>query len=69
MNFYSSEDPFLPVGSVVIAEGSRYLWRYYGDPGASVGAASDIVSAEAHLAELCAEAARREGSSAFSRAA
>jgi hypothetical protein len=69
INFYSSEDPFLPVGSVVKTEGARYLWRYYADPCAGVGATRDIISAEAHLAELCAEAGRREPSSAFGHAA
>jgi hypothetical protein len=69
INFYSSEDPFLPVGSVVKAEGARYLWRYYADPCAGVGAVRDIVSAEAHLAQLCAEAELIDARSALSRAA
>jgi hypothetical protein len=69
INFYTSDDLFLPVGSVVKAAGARYLWRYYADPGAGVGATRDIVSAEVHLAELCAETARLEASSPFSRAA
>ena len=69
INFYSSEDAFLPVGSVVKAEGGRYLWRYYADPCAGVGTARDIVSAEAHLAELGAETERIEARSALSHAA
>lgn len=68
INFYLNDDPFLPVGSVVKAE-ARYLWRCYADPCAGVGAARDIGSAEAHLVELCAEAARREARSALCRAA
>lgn len=69
INFYSSDDPFLPVGSVVKAEGARYLWRCYADPCAGVGTVRDIVSAEAHLAQLCAEAAGIEARSATNRAA
>jgi hypothetical protein len=69
INFYSSDDPFLPVGSVVKSEGARYLWRYYADPCAGVGATRDMSSAEACLTELCAEAARREIGSALSQAA
>lgn len=69
INFYSKEDPFLPVGSVVKAQGARYLWRYYADPCAGAGSTGDIGSAEKRLTELCAEAARREGRSTLSRAA
>jgi hypothetical protein len=46
VNFYSEEDPFMAVGSVVKDSESGFFWRYYTEPYARGGLASDIGSAE-----------------------
>jgi hypothetical protein len=52
INFYSSEDPFLAIGSVVRVARPCYHWRFYADPCAGVGATKDLGSAEALLRDL-----------------
>ncbi|MDX2201720.1 MAG: hypothetical protein NW223_03150 [Hyphomicrobiaceae bacterium] len=46
VNFYSDEDPHMAVGSVVAGNERGFFWRYYTEPFARGGLASDIGSAE-----------------------
>lgn len=46
VNFYSDEDPLLAVGSVVAGNESGFVWRFYTEPYARGGLATDIRSAE-----------------------
>ena len=50
VNFFAAADPFLAIGSVIKAgEPALYYWRYYLGQAPSVGAATDMRSAENHL--------------------
>ncbi len=69
INFYSSEEPFLAVGSVVKVARSRYHWRFYADPCAGVGIAKDLGSAEARMRDLNREVKRHDQDSVLSHAA
>ncbi len=46
VNFYSDEDPLMAVGSVVAGSAAGFVWRFYTEPYARGGLASDIRSAE-----------------------
>lgn len=69
INFYSSEEPFLAIGSVVKVARSRYHWRFYADPCAGVGIATDLGSAEAHVRDLNREVQRHDQDAVLSQAA
>ena len=69
INFYSSEEPFLAIGSVVKVARARYHWRFYADPCAGVGSATDLSSAEAHVRDLNREVQRHDQDAVLSHAA
>lgn len=61
VNFYSSEDPHMAVGSVVLAGSERgFFWRYYTEPFARGGLAADLGSAEREV-RAASVMAEREG--------
>jgi hypothetical protein len=69
VNFFFVGDPHIAVGSVVKAESGGYYWRCYADPYTAVGAAADLKSAEARVADLCRKAAAHLADQAAAEAA
>lgn len=60
INFYSSEDPFLAIASVVKVARANYHWRFYADPCAGAGTTRDLGSAEALLRDLNCQVERHD---------
>lgn len=59
VNFYSSEDPHMAVGSVVAGSEKCFFWRYYTEPFARGGLAADLGSAEREVRAARAVAVRQ----------
>lgn len=52
INFYSKNEPYIAVGSVISrSNGPAYVWRYYGEDRACGGTACDMKAVERVMVE------------------